>query len=383
LKVEHSVSEIWVLGATGRSGRAIAAELTGAGLSPVLVGRDTVRLRKVAATIDRNLRIVTAGSIDAVVRELSQSRPAVVINTIGPFSETGLPIARACLPGAHYVDISNELFSVIALLGLHDEASSCGRMFVTGAGFGVLATESIVLKLCEGQPPAASVRVDAMATVEAEPGRMGSALAATIVDVLAAGGRRYEHGQLVRCRLVSDPETLKLPDGFRVKTASGPSGELEAARRASGASFAVSASSMVPASMMLRAVLPAILPLLKITPLRNLAIRQVAGIEFKPKQQSEAKAQERRRRFSWAHARVQWASGAHGEGWLRTGDAHVFATNVAVEVAKRLARNEGRPGAYTPGALFGPGLAVDAGGQFFIDHAPFPTRQPSTRRERA
>ncbi len=375
------MNEIWILGATGRSGRAIAAALTGAGLSPVLVGRDTVRLRRVATSLGRDLRIVTAGSVSAAIGELLRSRPAVVINTIGPFSETALPIARACLPGAHYVDISNELFSVIALLKLHDEAASSGRTFVTGAGFGVLATESIVLKLCEGQPPAASVRVDAMATVEAEPGHMGSALAATIVGVLAAGGRRYEHGQLVRSRLLSDLESLTLPDGSCVKTATGPSGELEAARRASGASFAVAASSMVPASPMLRAVLPAVLPLLKITPLRNLALRQVAGIEFKPKQRSEVKPEKRRREFSWAHARVQWASGANREGWLRTGDAHVFATNVAVEVAKRLVRDEGRPCAYTPGALFGPDLAVDAGGQFFLDHVSF--QHSSAHRERA
>lgn len=52
------MNEIWILGATGRSGRAIATELTGAGLTPVLVGRDTMRLRKVAAAIDRDLRIV-------------------------------------------------------------------------------------------------------------------------------------------------------------------------------------------------------------------------------------------------------------------------------------------------------------------------------------
>ncbi len=377
------MNEIWILGATGRSGRAIAAELTGARLPIVLVGRDTIRLRKVAVALDRDLRIVTADSVDAIVGELSRARPAVVVNTIGPFSETAPPIARACLPSTHYVDISNELFSVVALLELHDEAASASRTFVTGAGFGVLATESIVLKLCEGQPPAASVRVDAMATVEPEAGHMGTALAATIVDVLAAGGRRYEHGQLVRSRLLSDLESLTLPDGSCVKTAAGPSGELEAARRASGASFAVAASSMVPASPMLRAVLPTVSSLLRIMALRKLAVRQVAGIEFKPKQQSEAKAQERRREFSWAHARVQWASGESSEGWLRTGDAHVFATNVAVEVAKRLARDQGRSGAYTPGALFGPDLAIDAGGQFFLDHALTRTRQSSTRLERA
>ena len=304
MSIGAGMNEIWILGATGRSGRAIAAELAGTGLSPVLVGRDTMRLRKVAAALDRNLRIVTAGSVDVVVDEIRRSRPAVVINTIGPFSETALSIARVCLPSVHYVDISNELFSVIALLGLHDAAASCGRTFVTGAGFGVLATESIVLKLCEGQPPAASVRVDAMATVEPEAGHMGTALAATIIDILAAGGRRYENGQLVRARLLSDFESLTLPDGSCVETATGPSGELEAACCASGASCAVAASSMVPASPMLRAVLPAVLPLLRITPFRNLAIRQVADIELKPKQQDLAKAQARRREFSWGHRQL-------------------------------------------------------------------------------
>src|SRR5882672_6203287 len=34
-------------------------------------------------------------------------------NTIGPFTRTALPIARACPRGCHYVDISNELYSVI------------------------------------------------------------------------------------------------------------------------------------------------------------------------------------------------------------------------------------------------------------------------------
>jgi short subunit dehydrogenase-like uncharacterized protein len=33
-------SEVWILGGTGRSGRAIAAELLSRGVTPVLVGRD-------------------------------------------------------------------------------------------------------------------------------------------------------------------------------------------------------------------------------------------------------------------------------------------------------------------------------------------------------
>ncbi len=363
------MSDIWVLGATGRSGRAIATHLAARQLSPVLVGRDATRLRQIAAAIGQDVRIVVASSVDAVVAAVSRGNPAVVVNTIGPFTETAVPIARACPPGTHYVDLSNELSSVIELLGMHDAAVSSGRTFVTGAGFGVLATESVVLKLCEGQPPATQVRVDALPVVEVEPGRIGSALAAAIIDAIADGGRRYAHGKLVRARLFGDLESLTLPDGFAAKTADGPSGELEAARRASGASFAVAASSLAPSAPVLRAILPAALTLLRITALRSLAKRRVAAITIKPKTRTDAKQQERRRESSWAHARVRWASGESREGWLRLGDAMAFTIAVVVEVTCRLAHDGGRPGAYTPGALFGPELAVKAGGAFILDQA--------------
>jgi hypothetical protein len=72
------------------------------------------------------------------------------------------------------------------------------------------------------------------------------------------------------------------------------------------------------------------------------------------------------RQSSWAHARVEWASGKASEGWLRVGDGSEFTPDVAAEVAHRLLKGEGRPGAHTPGALFGPGLAEAVGGTFTI-----------------
>jgi hypothetical protein len=208
---------------------------------------------------------------------------------------------------------------------------------VTGAGFRALATEGVVLKLCEDRPPAALVRVDALAMVEVEPGLLGTALAATIVDSLAVGGRRYEHGQLVRARLGCDVERLALPDGSTVQTLGGPTGELEAARRASGAPFVVAASSAVPTGRAIRAILPAVAALLAVPVLRNAAKRRLARVRVPPQEQS--------REFSWAHARAQWPDGSSRDGWLRAGEGMAFTAMVAAEVASRLSRNEGRPGA--------------------------------------
>ncbi|MEV6022514.1 saccharopine dehydrogenase NADP-binding domain-containing protein [Streptomyces sp. NPDC052036] len=350
---------IWVLGATGRTGRAIAARLAADRIPPVLVGRDPGRLRQLAETLGDDVRTVAAGSVDAIVTQIGRQAPSVVVHTIGPFTETAAPVARACPPGTHYVDLANEPAAVTGLLGLHDEAVATGRCLVTGAGFGVLATESVVLRLCADRPPATRVRVDAVPRAGAGAEPVGPALAASVVDSLAFGGRRYEHGRLVRARLGVDVERLALPDGSAVHTVGSPSGELEAARRASGAPFVVAASSMVPAGRAVRAALPVVAVLLARPVLGRAAKRWLAGARMT--------SGERGGQVSWARARVQYADGSIRVGWLRAGRSGEFTAAVAAEVASRLARGEGRPGAHTPGSLFGPELAVKAGGRFVPD----------------
>jgi hypothetical protein len=87
------------------------------------------------------------------------------------------------------------------------------------------------------------------------------------------------------------------------------------------------------------------------------------------------KARMRPRPYSWGHARVEWADGTIREGWLRVGDAQVFTGAVPAEVARRLLAGEGRPGAFTPAALFGPSLALACGGEYVIDDRAYQTAE--------
>lgn len=64
---------------------------------------------------------------------------------------------------------------------------------------------------------------------------------------------------------------------------------------------------------------------------------------------------------------MEWASGTVRGGWLIAGGASAFTAEVLTEVALQPARGEGRSGAHTPGALFGPDLALAAGGEFLVD----------------
>jgi short subunit dehydrogenase-like uncharacterized protein len=363
-------TEVWIAGGAGRSGRVIAAELVSRGIEPVLAGRDASRL---AGAVERagGGRALVAGSVAELAAEIRRQRPAVVINTIGPFGATAPPLIDACLPGSDYLDLANDLAAVSVVLSHSDQAAAAGRTVVTGAGFGVTATESVVVKLCEGRPAPARVRTDMVPSISIEAGPLGDALAASILDGLPGvpgggryQGRRYQGGRLTAARLGGDAARLTLPDGAEVTTASMPLGELVAAQRASGAPSVVAASSEMPSSPVIRAVLPLATALLLIGPVRAFAKSRLARVQFK--------ASERPREHSWGHAVVTWPDGTTREGWLRLGDAQAFTGTVPAEIARRLLDGQGRPGAYTPAALFGPSLAEAAGAEYLIADAPAP-----------
>lgn len=284
----------------------------------------------------------------------------MVVNTVGPFTTTAPQVTRACPAGVHYVDVSNELASVEELLQQDSEATAAGQVFVTGAGFGVLGTESVVLRLCAGRPAAAIVRVDALPSIALEASVVGPALAATIVAVVSCGGREVRQGRLVRSRTAAHYLRLTTPDGEVLGTGSGANGELIAAWRASGADSVIAASTAAPSSALLRSVVPAAEALFRVPGVDGLAVRAMARIPLR--------AQAMPRPSSWAHARAEWADGTTRAGWLRVGDGTDFTAAVTAEVTGRLLRGEGRPGSHTPGALFGPELAEAAGGEFVLDH---------------
>ena len=363
------MAEVWILGGTGRVGRGVAEALAASGVSPVLVGRDAGRLR--AAVGDRGYATHVAPDLDAAVAGIRAASPSVVVSTVGPFGRTAGPVADACFAaGSDYVDLANDLGAVVALLDRGAEAERAGRTLVTGAGFGVVATESVVVWLCSpdgsGATPgrrAVRVRTDMLPSLATEAGALGEALAGTLVDGLPGveGGGRFQGRRVVARRLAPAPlagEVLEVvtPDGDRLSAGLMPLGELVAAQRASGAPDVASASSEVPHGRLVRLVLPVATGLLAVGPVRRFAARRLAAVRLP--------ARPAPRSHSWGHARVTWDDGTTTDGWLRLGEAQATTNAVAAEVTRRLVHGEGRPGAFTPAALFGPDLAAALGGTY-------------------
>jgi short subunit dehydrogenase-like uncharacterized protein len=346
------MTTIWIFGATGLSGRAIARELVRGGADVVLVGRDEDKLAAVGRSIggSSNQRVVSG--LTALVELIDAEKPDVVVNAVGPYGITSLPLARACLAaGAHYVDQANELEPVQQLLELDAEARAREVTLLTGAGFGVLATEALVVELRDGRSPAARAMVAALPAVQ----QLGSSVLASAVDAIAYGGRRYRDGRLVRRRLGADHERIPLPNAPARDALAVPTGELEATRRASGAGDVLAYSSEVPTGPLVRAVLPAVSALLALRPIRAGIQRLISRVRLTP----PAKTGD----VSWAYARLEWADGSRREAWLRTGEGYAFTARVAALAAERLGDGTAVPGAFTPGALFGAELARLAGGE--------------------
>ena len=355
-----TTDHLWILGATGRVGRAVATALATDGHRLVLCGRNGERLDRVAAGLPDGTVVRTiAGSFEDAVHRLAREEPAVVVNTVGPFAETAPLVLDALAPGVHYVDVSNELPAVQAVFDRDATASAHGSTWVAASGFGVLATESALLTAIGDRGTPASVRVDGIASVASEDGVVGDALAHSIVDGLGAPGSEVRDGVRVRARLGGSAETMTTPDGDRVTTGGFPSGDLLAAWRVSGAARVVSASAFVPTGTAAAIAVGAIQLLARIPGVTRFIAGRVA---VRP-----TRSAPRPRTHSWARGRAVWADGTSRTAWFRADDAMDFTVAAVAQVAGRLARGEGRPGAWTPGGLFGPDVAETAGASFVLE----------------
>ena len=346
--------EIWILGATGNVGKTLAARLVRDGVAGVvLVGRSQERLEAAFPDPAGSVELKVLTDVSAMVAAVQAERPRVVVNLIGSYAENAELLARACMPGGSYVDLSIDNGTLASLVGLDDEARAAHSTVIGGAGFGVLATEALVVKLCRNMPTPARVDIDALSSYAPVEGVVGEAFAATVVSVMTIGGRVYRDGRLKAVPLGSNLHTHSLPDGTTVKSAAVPSGELFAAHHASHAPHIDFTSALAPTGTLVRASLPLMSRLLKIPVMRRIMIRQMAA--------GKTKRAPRPRPYSWGHAVVTWQDGTRRESWLRAEDAMDYTSAVLAVVIRAFLTGTAPDGAFTPAAAFGPQIAIDAG----------------------
>ncbi|MDQ2894250.1 MAG: hypothetical protein M3Y09_01150 [Actinomycetota bacterium] len=299
------MAEVMILGATGRTGRAIAARLDASGTQLVLFGRDRQRLEQCASTLRQRPRIET-GSLERLGRVLAAEHPGVVVSTVGPFASTAATVIDALPQNTHYLDLSNEYASFEAVSARDPAARRAGQTLISGAGFGVVATESVLVALTDGHPTPTHVRVDALPSVASEGGAMGAALAGSIVDSVPLGRRQVQAGQLVTKAFDDTPAQLITPDGDRVTSINFPSGDLFAAWHDSNAANVISGSTEIPAGPLVRYALPALGLVAHSSRVRLLLAKQMAKAKLPERPRPRA--------HSWGHAKAAFPTEVSSKG---------------------------------------------------------------------
>jgi saccharopine dehydrogenase (NAD+, L-lysine-forming) len=197
---------------------------------------------------------------------------------------------------------------VRAVLDRDDEARARDVALVTGAGFGLVATESLVLSLLANGIRPASVVVAAAASSAHDT--LG--VRTTVAETMADGATTYVGGELVRAPIGQGATTLTF-GGVTRPVVPVPVGDLEAARHLTGAPDVIAYTAPCDPS------------------------------------------QER----SFAYAAITDPDGVRHTAELATGEGFAFTAAIAAETAIRLL-GDAKPGAWTPSHLLGLGLAAEA-----------------------
>ena len=132
--------DIVLLGATGFTGRLIAAYLAGAAPASArlgLAGRSEAKLAEVAATLGREVGIVVVDATDPIGLRRLADATRVLMTTVGPYTAHGDPVVGACAAaGTDYLDLCGESeFVDETYVRHHAIAVGSGARLVHACGF--------------------------------------------------------------------------------------------------------------------------------------------------------------------------------------------------------------------------------------------------------
>ncbi|MFE7616529.1 saccharopine dehydrogenase NADP-binding domain-containing protein [Streptomyces sp. NPDC057496] len=127
---------IVLLGATGFTGQRVLRELLVRGEAPTLIGRNRAKMLAAAECLRADLPVIEADvtSTDGLTRIFD--RTDVVVSTVGPFAQLGLPaVTAAARASAHYLDSTGEPPFIRQVFALDAVAAATGASIVPAFGY--------------------------------------------------------------------------------------------------------------------------------------------------------------------------------------------------------------------------------------------------------
>jgi short subunit dehydrogenase-like uncharacterized protein len=203
-------SPFLLYGSYGYTGALIADLAVTLGMSPILSGRDSIRLKAQAETLGLDYKPVSLEdrpALEAVLGEVP-----LVLNCAGPFSRTFQPMLEACLKlGRHYLDITGEI-KVFEALARHDaQARQVGVMLLPGIGFDVVPSDCLGMHLKQRLPDATQLTI----AIKGSVGGFSRGTAMTGIEGFSSQGVVRKDGELVPVPLFNKTRQIDFGTGGR------------------------------------------------------------------------------------------------------------------------------------------------------------------------
>ena len=331
----------WMLyGASGTTGRLIAEEAVRRGHSPLLAGRDRVKLQELQRST--GLEWVHLPLEQGAELRGALSGMHCVLLAAGPYEATGPRMRAACLDArCSYLDINADVADFSQALTCDNAARAAGIAIIPGVGYGVVFAESLAALLVRRMPDATTLRLS-LATANAGRSR-GASL--SIAAALERGGLEVCDGELRTRPIAFATWRIQHPNQCATSFAAVPRAELVAVQRSTHVPNVVIGISMPRAAA---AVVRLAGPWLGKV-LAHTAARQQDGQP--PSESAIAKLRSR----VWGEASN--TRGEHAAAMLETGEGYRAAAAAAVGAVERLIVTT-RHGALTPAQAFGADFAL-------------------------
>ena len=164
---------VLLYGATGYTGRLLAAHVRECGTDLVLGGRDGAALALLGQALSLPVRVFDlTEDFDVALGDV-----AVVVHAAGPFQQTASPMMAACIrTRTHYLDVAGEWPIFQDAMERSLAASANGVMLMPGAGFTIVASDCLLALAAKRLP---DVRVLRLATSRPAMLARGSVRSAT------------------------------------------------------------------------------------------------------------------------------------------------------------------------------------------------------------
>ena len=343
-------NSILLYGANGYTGVLIAKLAAQYGLQPILAGRREEAIKPLANELNLDYKIIDINNVAQLKEALNGIK--VVIHAAGPFADTAKQMIEACLQtGTHYLDINGDI-TVFEMIKHYDApAKEKNIMLLPGAGFDVVPTDCMALRLKNKVPDATHLNL-AFASIG---GGVSHGTAMTMVSKLGYGGAARENGKIVRHPLGKEGRWVDFGQK-KIFVMSIPWGDVSTAYYTTGIPNIQVYTAIKPGVYRMMKLQGAFNWLLRMESVKNMIRKKIKKRPAGPSDEMRSKAKS----LIWGEVRND--KGETVSDHFSSADGYTLTAHSCLIIAKKVLAENFKPGYQTPAACYGEELVKEIPG---------------------